>query len=35
MNRKAAEDFCVLIKETTQELGIQESPDQLFNMDEN
>jgi hypothetical protein len=34
MNRKVVEDFFLLVKEAAQELGIQESPEQLFSMDE-
>jgi hypothetical protein len=34
MNRKVVEDVFLLVKEATQELGIQESPEQLLNMDE-
>jgi hypothetical protein len=32
-NRKTVEDFFFVTKETTQELGTHESPEQLFNMD--
>jgi hypothetical protein len=34
VNRKAVEELCLLVKETTQELVSKKSPEQLFTVDE-